>query len=1466
MKFKRTVSGLLALSILTLGTFSTVGSANAVEVETKDIPLTSAAVNVSELSADSTITKNYGLCDNIEDGVILHAWCWSFNTIKEHMEEIAAAGYTAVQTSPANLCAGASYGDKLMGNDIEGYDGKLGAWWWQYQPVDFTIGNYQLGTEDEYKEMCKVAHDYGVKVITDVVANHTVKDYTQVSDNLLKAVGISTNPRPAASSSDWLNLYHKGWNTYQEPDHSIRYQTTFYNLEGKSSDYGLRDLNTENKNYQAYLLDTYINQLLIDGCDGFRYDTAKHIAVYDNDNPSNTNGEPNSPNNFWKVVTGQETVTDIKGNTVRYNYKNDNGSLTKIKDTDPFVYGEALQGESNTPYSEYTKYMKVTASTYGIYLTRNLREGDFTKNKINSGWAFSGVDSSKLVTWVESHDTYCNKHTSADLDDDLIRKGWAIVAARSGGTPLFFSRPDGSTRDNYWGNNKIGEIGNSEFQNDEVKAVNHFHNAMANVGASSESLKYINGSKKMFQIDRYNSSNNVVGKCGTVIVNISDKAYDIDTVTEIAVGEYKDSVSNNLFTVYRNSNDGKNYIKGRINADSVAVIYLASDITLSVSEDSCDFTSDYLSVTLNTNGTNATYTLNDSAETSFTNGTVLNIGETDNVSDSSKVISLTVKAQDSSGNTFKRYYTYTKRSSKDLTYIYFDKSAYSSWSSVYVYIYNPDSNNYSYSNAAWPGIKMTDTESSTGYYKMLVPYALKNGQVVFSDNGSSSRRYPADQAGGKALNGKSMLFGASYSWTEYSGTDIPEIIDNENIPDEDIDLDTYRYVYFFNSLGWNNEDGINHITATLTNDSGTKRTGNMTWSEDLHCYYYKYGVNHNYNKITFGGKDNNDADVSASSLEIKPGQVFVPTSSSAGEWISLENISEHTIYFYHYTSKFLEFANVYLWRKLSNGTVIQNGSFPGEAMTKLTLGSITENGALKTYNYKYTYYYPKLSGDNAFTDYEYVIFQGTEKAQTEDKSITKSASVHKFDISGNGGKYYSEEKTLSTNKMIDVEINYTNHRVANMTDTNVFEPELQTTSITATVTDGDIFTVVQDACKAVGMTNVYDNLTFYSASQFEYVKSIAADIDKRISTTEPCAAYINPANLAKPSTTFSGVYDNSEKFIDNLNSAEDKKWVKYYNGDTEINYNEIAPDLSNISKIEVYAYDMQKTYTTVFYYPNSNSSSPNVNFAGNKLYTYTVNNSTSKDNSTRYNQLLSSDTTAAIKSMKIPDNKVFDGWYKIEWNSDNITVKSYLKVSSEIDYKYRITESGNLYAVFRDNTENAPKVKATAIANSVDVFSETVDGTPTTMYRYNTLLNICDCSDNDININQVGVVYVKLGANQDYGNLQDLKDQLLIEVKNANFTTTTSKSDKITINSVETPYSYYNYKVGNGNDNTVKLTAKNRMQFILKLKESQATEGSYKNVLAFTVFKYGNDWNISENCIQYNSNLNDKYETTMITN
>ena len=124
---------------------------------------------------------DYGLTERTKEGTILHAWCWSFNTIKNNMADIAQAGYSTVQTSPANECiVGDGGGMDLMGN---------GKWYYHYQPTDWKLGNYQLGSREDFKSMCAEADRYGVKIIVDVLPNHTTPTLGAVSQDLKNAAG-----------------------------------------------------------------------------------------------------------------------------------------------------------------------------------------------------------------------------------------------------------------------------------------------------------------------------------------------------------------------------------------------------------------------------------------------------------------------------------------------------------------------------------------------------------------------------------------------------------------------------------------------------------------------------------------------------------------------------------------------------------------------------------------------------------------------------------------------------------------------------------------------------------------------------------------------------------------------------------------------------------------------------------------------------------------------------------------------------------------------------------------------------------------------------------------------------------------------------------------------------------------------------------------------------------------------------
>ncbi len=438
----------------------------------------------------------YELAATIENGAILHAWCWSFDTIKENMEDIAKAGYTSIQTSPINeVKVGENGGMQIQDTEDSQNNGK---WYYHYQPTDYEIGNYQLGTEEEFTAMCDEADKYGISIIVDAVVNHMTGDRMAISDDFYEDI----EGEPFHSNGDIL-------------DFNDREQLTQNVL------LGLADLNTQNESVQEYILD-FLKDCVEAGADGFRYDAMKHVELSDDDSAY--------ASDFWNVVL-------------------DNGA--------EFQYGEILQGGADRG-SSYVEQLDVsmTASKYG----ESIRYSVLNRDLSTAIWKnySANVDESKLVTWVESHDNYCNDSNYAHMDDQGVKWSWALITARSGGTPLFFSRPAGADTENQWGNNVIGEAGSDLYKDAEVVAVNQFRNHMAGL---DETLSNPMDNDEIAMIER--------GDKGAVIVYVNDEdsatLKDVDTV--LADGTYKDKVTGSEFTV----KDGK--LSGELNPSQIVTLY-----------------------------------------------------------------------------------------------------------------------------------------------------------------------------------------------------------------------------------------------------------------------------------------------------------------------------------------------------------------------------------------------------------------------------------------------------------------------------------------------------------------------------------------------------------------------------------------------------------------------------------------------------------------------------------------------------------------------------------------------------------------------------------------------------------------------------------------------------------------------------------------------------------------------------
>ncbi|WFB91136.1 starch-binding protein [Streptococcus parasuis] len=591
---------------------------------------------------------------SMKDGTVLHAWCWSFNAIKENMAAIKEAGYTSVQTSPINAVVVGNGGDKKFTEQ----------WYYHYQPTAYTIGNYQLGTEAEFIEMNRVAEQYGIKIIVDAVLNHTTSDYNAISSEV-KSIPKWTHG----------NTKIENWGS--------RWDVT------QNSLLQLWEWNTQNPEVQQYLL-KFLKNAVADGADGFRYDAAKHIEL-----PGEYPNEFGS--NFWNVILN-------------------NGS--------EFQYGEVLQDNISRD-ADYANLMSITASQYGHSIREILRNRN--ANAGNLGNYQAGVDPSKLVLWVESHDTYANgkndsESESAWMSDEDLKLGWAMITARAKGTPLFFSRPvGGGNGKRFPEQTKIGDAGSNLYKDPTIVAVNKFHNAMV---GQSEYIRNPNGDTNVAMIER--------GTQGAVIANLSDSEKSLNTETKLANGTYTDQISGKTYTV----SNGR--LSGSIARRSVLVLTKGDDNLASLSvqgyqEGNHTFLTDTLNLTLQTSNTSeATYSVNNGAPIKFENGKVITIGSQVQFGET---VTVTLSAKNAKGETVQSVYRFTKEDPNANTTIRFENP--DKWTDVFVYMYNAKGDKLL---GAWPGTKME--KDSTGLLAITLPksYETDGVKVLFSNN--KGAQYP----------------------------------------------------------------------------------------------------------------------------------------------------------------------------------------------------------------------------------------------------------------------------------------------------------------------------------------------------------------------------------------------------------------------------------------------------------------------------------------------------------------------------------------------------------------------------------------------------------------------------------------------------------------------------------------------------------------------------------------------------
>lgn len=180
------------------------------------------------------------------------AWRGDFKGLIEKLDYIKALGFSAIWITPVV--------ENRSDYDYHGYHA------YDFSKVD---SRYE-SSDTSYQDLINAAHDKGIKIIQDIVLNHT-SNYGE--RNLLDIQGSTWQERKSnimQGVGDSENIYH-----HTNQAGSGDYDN--YNAQTFTIANDCIDLETENPKVYNYLIDCY-NKYINMGVDAFRIDTVKHIS------------------------------------------------------------------------------------------------------------------------------------------------------------------------------------------------------------------------------------------------------------------------------------------------------------------------------------------------------------------------------------------------------------------------------------------------------------------------------------------------------------------------------------------------------------------------------------------------------------------------------------------------------------------------------------------------------------------------------------------------------------------------------------------------------------------------------------------------------------------------------------------------------------------------------------------------------------------------------------------------------------------------------------------------------------------------------------------------------------------------------------------------------------------------------------------------------------------------------------
>ncbi len=343
--------------------------------------------------------------------------------------------------------------------DQDGYHG--------YWALDFTQTNPHFGTLTELQKLVNAAHKRKMKVLIDLVVNHTGRlfYYDINADGHLQPgelEPIFSPSGPVQAKIGWLTPKPRFF--WDPPDGDgqiepevISLDERYFHRRGQTSDYtsryqklygdfptGLRDLNTENDDVLKALVDTSLYWIILTDIDGFRLDAVPHV-----------------PHLFWRRFSQKlRRALDARGKRQFF-------LLGEIYDGDPaFIASYIREGNLDAAFDFPFKWEVIDAYILdGFPATTAVKALEQNRGYYPAAPHPLGIQTPPWQARVLLADNHDMQRIRRELDDPLAAELAMTMVFTVGGIPSIYYGTEQELKGS-WGNASREVLWESGFHED----------------------------------------------------------------------------------------------------------------------------------------------------------------------------------------------------------------------------------------------------------------------------------------------------------------------------------------------------------------------------------------------------------------------------------------------------------------------------------------------------------------------------------------------------------------------------------------------------------------------------------------------------------------------------------------------------------------------------------------------------------------------------------------------------------------------------------------------------------------------------------------------------------------------------------------------------------------------------------------------------------------------------------------